>query len=350
MNSATAGWMRSPLWDVGLLALGWAPFYVWVAISSAGHESWFGDANSGFATAVAVALTLNFAHRQLVLILVYGDRETVAERPRAYVIAPLLALFVVFTAFWFEIRALKTAVLAALGVWNVWHVVQQRYGLMRVYAGRSRGGLESRESARADRALLWSSVLVMICATALGHADMLDGVPQAALLLSVIGPLLADPIVLSALAAALLLWGVVFWRWLRIERRSTPSARWPRWIFGLSTVALFAIFVVHGPVVGYLVLGVAHSLEYLAFVYQFSEKKYQRGTSNTAALLLGSVRRAPILLLPLIVSHVFLYEHRYALAYVTYYTTTSILHYLYDGWIWKLRQPRVAQPLEAAST
>ncbi|HMJ13491.1 MAG TPA: hypothetical protein VK524_18860 [Polyangiaceae bacterium] len=342
-------WMRSPLWDVSLLALGWIPFYVWVASNSVGKNSWFGDASAGFTAAVAVALALNFAHRQYVFILVYGDRETAAERPRGYVIAPLVALFVVCGAFWSENRALQLAVLGVLGIWNAWHVIQQRYGLMRVYAGRARGGLESRAAARADRALVWSSVLVMICATAWGHAGMLEGVPQAALLLSVIGPLLTGPIVKSALAAALLVWGVVFWRWLRIERRSTPLARWPRWIFGLSTLALLAIFVVHGPVVGYLVLGVAHSLEYLAFVYQFSEKKYQRGTNSVAALLLGSMGRAPIVLFPLLVAYVFLYEHRYALAYVTYYTTTSILHYLYDGWIWKLRSARVARPLEAST-
>jgi hypothetical protein len=350
MKPATqVGWMRSPLWDIGLLALGWVPFYVWVAIQSAGESLWFGAASTGFTAAVAVALALNFAHRQYVFILVYGDREAVAERPRAYVIAPLVALVVVCGAFWSGNVALRTGVLGVLGVWNAWHVIQQRYGLMRVYAGRARGGLESREAGRADRALLWSSVLVMICATALVHAGMLEGVPQAGLLLSIIGPLLATPVVLSALAASLLLWGVVFWRWLRIERRSTPLARWPRWIFGLSTLGLFAIFVVHGPVVGYLVLGVAHSLEYLAFVYQFSEKKYQRGTGSVAALLLGSMRRAPIVLFPLLLAYVFLYEHRYALAYVTYYTTTSILHYLYDGWIWKLRTPRVAQPLGAST-
>jgi hypothetical protein len=102
-------------------------------------------------------------------------------------------------------------------------------------------------------------------------------------------------------------------------------------------------------VVGYLVLGVAHSLEYLAFVYQFSEKKYQGGTGNAAALLFGNVWRAPILLFPLIIAHVLVYEHRYVFAYATYYTTTSILHYLYDGWIWKLRQPRVARPLQAST-
>jgi len=213
-------WMRSPLWDVSLLALGWIPFYVWVASNSVGKNSWFGDASAGFTAAVAVALALNFAHRQYVFILVYGDRETAAERPRGYVIAPLVALFVVCGAFWSENRALQLAVLGVLGIWNAWHVIQQRYGLMRVYAGRARGGLESRAAARADRALVWSSVLVMICATAWGHAGMLEGVPQAALLLSVIGPLLTGPIVKSALAAALLVWGVVFWRSRGVRLRS----------------------------------------------------------------------------------------------------------------------------------
>lgn len=341
--------MRGPLWDTALLAFCWLPFYVWVAIQSGGESSWFGDASPGFSAAVAVALALNFAHRQYVFILVYGDREARAERPRAYVIAPLVALLVVCSAYWSGNMLLRTIVVGALGVWNAWHVIQQRYGLLRVYAGRARGGLESRESAHADRTLVWTSVFVMACATAVWHAGMLEGIPHATLLLSIIGPLLAGPFVKFALSFALLVWAIVFWHWLRIERRATPLARWPRWLFGLSTLALFTIFVVHGPVVGYLVLAVAHSIEYLAFVYVFSEKKYQRGMGSVAAILLGSVQRAPIVIVPLLVAYVFLYEHRYALAYLTYYSTTSILHYLYDGWIWRLRKQRVAQTIGAAA-
>jgi hypothetical protein len=331
-----------------LLAFGWVPFYVWVAIDSARVNSWVSDGDSGFTAAVALALALNFAHRQYVLILVYGDRQAMAERPRAYLIAPILALAVVGGAMWSGHQLAQTVVFGALSVWNAWHVIQQRYGIMRVYAGRARGGLESREAGRADRAFLWSSVLVMICATALWHARLLEDVPQATLLLSIVGPLLAGPIVKAALAAALVVWVITMLRWLKIERSATATARWPRWIFGLSTFALLAIFVLHGPVVGYIVLGVAHSIEYLAFVHQFGEKRYNHGTGNVAAFLLGSVRRAPVILAPLLLSYVFLYSHRYALAYVTYYTTTSALHYLYDGWIWKLRKPSVARPLGAA--
>ncbi len=187
---------------------------------------------------------------------------------------------------------------------------------------------------------------VTACAATLWQARSLEGVPQAIRLLAIVRPLMAGPTMGVALAVALVVWALAMRRCWRIERAATPTARWPRWIFAVSTLALLAIFVVHGPVVGYLVFGVAHSIEYLAFVHQFGEKKYRGVTGSVAALLLGSMRRAPVVLAPLLLGYVFLYRHRFALAYVTYYATTSVLHYLYDGWIWRLRQPRVMQPLE----
>ena len=345
MPTTNLGWLRGPLWDVGLLAFGWLPFYVWVAVGSAGTSHWGSDDTPGFAAAVALALALNFVHRQYVLVLVYGDPEALAERPRAYAIAPVVALLLVGGAVLSRRPPAQTAVFILLATWNVWHVIQQRYGLMRVYAGRARGGLESKEAARADKHLLWASVLVTACGAALWRVRSLEGVPQATRLLVAVRPLLAGPIITIASCVAMVVWALAIARWWRIELTSTSVVRWPRWIFGLSTLALLAIFVVNGPVVGYLVFGVAHSIEYLAFVHQFGDKKYNGGTSNVAALLLGSLKRAPLVLAPLLLGYVFLYRHRYALAYVTYYTTTSVLHYLYDGWIWRLRQPSVARPL-----
>lgn len=345
MPKTNLGWLRGPLWDVGLLSFGWLPFYIWVAVASRGASNWGSSDSQGFAAAVALALALNFVHRQYVLVLVYGDPEARAERPRTYAIAPVIALLLVGGAVWSRLPMAQLVVLTVLGTWNVWHVIQQRYGLMRVYAGRAGGGLESRETARADKGLLWSSVAVTTCGAALLRARTLDDVPLATRLLRVVRPLLAGPVIAVVTAAAVVVWLLAMRRWWRMNRASIPKARWPRWIFGLSTLALLAIFVVHGPVVGYVVFGVAHSIEYLAFVHQFGEKKFNGGTGSVAAILLGSMRRAPLFLAPLLLGYVFLYRHRFALAYVTYYATTSVLHYLYDGWIWRLRQPRVARPL-----
>src|SRR5678810_537676 len=134
MPTRNPGWLRGPLWDVGLLAFGWLPFYAWVAVATLGTSHWGSDDGQSFAAAVAVALALNFVHRQYVLVLVYGDPEAIAERPRAYAIAPVIAFAVVGGALWSRFPAAQSAVLVALGTWNVWHVIQQRYGFMRVYA------------------------------------------------------------------------------------------------------------------------------------------------------------------------------------------------------------------------
>jgi hypothetical protein len=346
MPTTNLGWLRSPTWDVGLLAFGWLPFYAWVAAASGMTAQWGLDGTPSFTAAVAVALALNFIHRQYVLVLVYGDRETFAERPRAYALAPLVSFALVGTVLASGPAAAKSVLVAGIGSWNVWHVIQQRYGLLRVYAARARGGLETRAAARVDMAVLWSSVALTTCAVAAWWVPSLAGFPQAAYMRAIVEPLARHGVLGSVTAAAGGVWVWSMVRWLRLER-AVPGRRWPRWIFALSTFALLAIFVVQGPVVGYVVFGVAHSIEYLAFVYQFGEKKYDRGTHNVAALVVGSVRRAPLLLVPLLVGYAFLYQHRFALAYATYYVSTSILHYLYDGWIWRLRQSRVARPLGA---
>ena len=44
-------------------------------------------------------------------------------------------------------------VLVTIGVWNVWHTIQQRYGILRAYAGKAKGGLEQRAHGRRDHAL-----------------------------------------------------------------------------------------------------------------------------------------------------------------------------------------------------
>ena len=137
MSSRTAqvGWLRGPLWDISCLALGWVPFYLWLLgtpLTRPGQE-----AGPSLAVALIIALGLNFLHRHYVFLLVYGDRASFGERPRAYVAAPVLAFVIVATSLLCSLPNGKEALLVALGSWNVWHVMQQRYGLLRAYAARA---------------------------------------------------------------------------------------------------------------------------------------------------------------------------------------------------------------------
>ena len=345
MSSASSdlGWLRSPIWDASLLAFGWVPFYLWVAL----HPLM--QASGGLATVLIVALALNFLHRHYVLLLVYGDRAVYNERPRAYVTAPLVAFAAVATLVLSGLPAGKEVLLGALGTWNVWHVIQQRYGLLRAYAARARGGLETREASRRDFRLLWAAVLVTAPLVVLEQRSVIESRPEAAPVFDVIGPWLGRPLLVGVALAFGALFAAAFAAWAAGEARARPSSRLPRYVFLGSTFALLAIFVAHGPVVGYLVFGVAHSVEYLAFVHHFGERKYKASVGSVAARILGDVRRAPLLLAPLFLAYLLLHAHRFTLAYLTYFSTTSALHYLYDGWIWRLRQPKVAGPLLLSS-
>jgi hypothetical protein len=333
------GWLRSPLWDACLLAFGWVPFYLWVVLYP------LMDANASLGPLLVVALALNFLHRHYVLLLVYGDRDVFEERRRAYVAAPLVAFVAVATLVLSGLPAGKEVLFGALGTWNVWHVIQQRYGLLRAYAARAKGGLETREASRRDFRLLWAAVLVTAPLVVLGQRSVIESRPEAAPVFSVIGPWLAPSFVAIVAAVFAALFLAAFVAWARGEARAHPLARAPRYVFLGSTFALLGIFVLHGPVVGYLVFGVAHSVEYLGFVHHFGERKYKGTAGAAAARLLGDVRRAPVLLAPLFLAYLLLHAHRFTLAYVTYFSTTSALHYLYDGWIWRLRQPKVSEPL-----
>ena len=319
-----------------MLAFGWVPFYLWVALY---------PLEQAIHLALIVALALNFLHRHYVLLLVYGDRDVFGERPRAYVVAPLVAFAVVATLALSGLPAGKAVLIGALGTWNVWHVIQQRYGLLRAYAARARGGLETREASRRDLRLLWAAVLVTAPLVVLGQREVLESRPEAEPVLAVIGPWLAPRFLVAVAAACAVLFAIALVAWARGEARARPLARLPRYVFLASTFALLGVFVAHGPVVGYLVFGVAHSVEYLAFVHHFGERKYKGSAGTVAARILGDIRRAPLLLAPLFVAYLLLHAHRLSLAYITYFSTTSALHYLYDGWIWRLRQPKVAEPL-----
>jgi hypothetical protein len=341
---ADLGWLRSAAWDVFLLAFGWVPFYLWLLATPLGRPGAAAEVSGSFGTALLIALALNFLHRHYVLVLVYGDRSVLDARPRAYALAPPVALAIVGGLLMCGPTG-KITLLGALGTWNVWHVLQQRYGLLRAYAARARGGLEKRDMSRRDWRLLWSAFLVTAPLVVLRQRSAFEARPEAARIFSVIGPWLGPAVLAAAGVLFALLFALAAVAWVRGEVAARPLARLPRYLFLGSTFALLGIFLVHGPVIGYLVFGIAHSIEYIAFVHHFGERKYAGQGGALAARLFADVRRAPLVLAPLFGIYLLVHEHRFSLAFVAYFSTTSALHYLYDGWIWRLREPRVSEPL-----
>lgn len=361
--------MIGPAWDLAAMAFGWLPFYVWlVAGLGLGAEVFGGPRLAGAAAeqatalAVVVALAITYVHRHYTFLVVYGDREVLSQRARAYWLAP--ALVVALLAFARATADVAPATIAGVklspwqvallvtGAWNIWHTLQQRYGLLRIYAGKLGGAVAEPEQARRDRALLWLSAATVAVALPVTRPELLSGHINARKLGRAVAPI-ADSwgawLLLAALLSAL---GYTLFRWLRREFAAPEplSRRAPRLALMGSTLLLLAIFLVHGPVIGYLCFGTAHAVEYVAFVHHYGVRKFahpeRRGVA--AALLRDARKAVPVLVGGFLLLFWLLRDQRRTDVYLVYYTATSWLHFLYDGWIWKVRKPELQRTLAIA--
>lgn len=359
--------MIGPVCDLAALAFGWLPFYLWLVVGlGLGAEPFGGGltgraAEEATALAVLAALAISYVHRHYTFVVVYGDREVFSQRARAYWLAP--ASIVAIVALAKATAGLSPATVAGVklspwqlalfvtGAWNIWHTLQQRYGLLRIYAGKLGGGTQLPEQARRDRALIWLATATVAVALPLLRPQLLGGHVNARKLGRVLAPLAEAWWAWALLVAVSGALGYVLLRWLAHELRApaTPAQRAPRLALMGSTLLLFAVFLLHGPVIGYLCFGTAHAIEYMAFVHHYGLKKYGRGAGRrgAAAAILRDARIAvPGLAGGLLLVFWLIHEQRRTDVYLIYYTATSWLHFLYDGWIWKVRRPELQRTLE----
>lgn len=371
MTTARAGWLRGPAWDSGLLGFVWVPFYLWVVFGlglgaeAIGYERLSPyESRQALGLAIAVALGFTYIHRHYTFLIVYGDPKTFRSRARAFVIAPLVLVGLVALArsedqtVLIDVDGVRLTpwvlLLVSSGLWNVWHTVQQRYGILRVYAAKSKGGLERPEHGLRDRLMLWSAIAIVAVVLLWFRGETFLSHGSARSVYSVLSPF-ATSAAGTALLLGLSLGAVGVFAWWAKHELSAPltwAERVPRLTFLFSTFALLVVFVVHGPIVGYLCFGAAHALEYLSFVHHFAKGKLggDPDAPSVAAAALGKpLLWAPMLVLGLGGAYLLLRQYRATDVYLTYYIATSMLHFLYDGWIWKVRRPEVARPLGVAA-
>ena len=354
-----------PWFDSACIAWAWLPYYLFVVFVLGLDGEWSRGGRDGNGTepglglAMLVAFGLSYIHRHYTFLLVYGDREIFHQRLRAYTLTPA----VLFVALALVLRVqgdvrvqlfgLKLSpwmlVLVVTGSWNVWHTLMQRHGISRIYASKAHPGLRARAHGRRDLALLWSCVALTAVVTLLFRPSTFAGIGNARKFLRVADPLLHGWVGHSVLAAAAIVSVVTASRWLTHERSvDLPlRARLPRINFLASTAALLAVFVLHGPVIGYLCFGVAHAVEYVFFFHVFGRRKFAgrppEQQTFASKMLARPLLWGPLIAVGLTLIYFALVDRRDTEAYLVYYTSTSLLHFLYDGWIWKVRKPEVAK-------
>ncbi len=239
-------------------------------------------------------------------------------------------------------RPLFSALLGLAILWTIYHTVMQKVGLLRIYSRRAGAG-----ASWTDKALpfAWLGVLIF-------HLGSLPSAREKAFVVWRASPAVQESLELAAtllpylLVPCLAFAGVV--SILHVREPLIRGARfsWPRTLYVFSIPMLYASFY-YDVFVGYAVLGFSHAIEYLAFVNVYARRKYL-SRSPDSSLLARAVRHQGaamagycLVVLPAFV----LWNSAAPISLEWYIVGSGFLHFIYDGWIWKLRKPEVGKPL-----
>jgi hypothetical protein len=289
------------------------------------------------AVLVLVVFMVNYVHRHLTFALVYGDREEFESRKTAYLVLPLFMAIITAGFVYFSVFA----VLLTLSVmWTMYHSVAQKYGLTRIYSRKAGYG-----ASWLDRAVIFSWFAYLIFALADKENDTLHNFSAGQTILEYIGDYAGLMGTVSYVILAVALFFTIIYIATEYGNRHRISI--PKNLYVFSVLLLYSIFL-YDLVVGYIVFAFSHGIEYIAFVNMYIKKKYRQRPSSRSFLAQAS-RKLWIYsaLFSLLIISLCLIGINYDKGgFATYIVGSSFLHFLYDGWIWKLRKPGVGKPLD----
>src|SRR5881396_4787 len=281
------------------------------------------------------------------MIRAYGDRALFQRFRWRFIFAPV---FLVVVCAAFSLWDLKGIVLVAF-VWGVWHGMMQTYGFCRIYDAKV--GSFAQLTRRLDFALcgIWFATAVLLSPQRM--TDTLESYYAAG------GPFIPPALLRAAqqglLAFACAVSGVFLvnfvWMWMQGKR---PS---PVKLVLLATSISFWWYcnnIVASVLVGIALFEVFHDVQYLSLVWIYNRKRVE--TDSSIGGFMHFVFRRSGSLIGLYVGLIFAYG---ALGYFKssididvvkrvltgVVTASALLHFYYDGFIWKVREKSTRQSL-----
>ncbi|MBI3557793.1 MAG: hypothetical protein HY074_16150 [Deltaproteobacteria bacterium] len=355
-------WIHSPLVDLGVIAFGWLPVYVLFLVA---WSAWKFDNScdvltlwacpDGIQSLIVFAGFITSVHRHYALPFIYGDRAEFDRHAAVYTWVPILLACVVFPACLYRLLppgsrrsilyGIYTFVASVSGVWNIYHILMQKFGFLRIYAAKLGYG-----EVKLDRKLFFTWLALVIVLSARGYTETFfqylsdSGFGWSVVLLPatrVAAKILLAP---TALVAA-----YCTWQWGKIEWRNYTPAALPKLIFATS-VALICLTFMQSLLLGFIVFGFSHAFEYCVFANLYACRKY-RGVNSGPPMCFWS--RGPLFLGPVLANAILVAAVFYLYKVLrsnplwgllpAYALTSSLLHFYYDGLIWKMSNQKTRE-------
>ena len=323
------------------------------------------------ATALIVGAHVIFtvAHHMPTFVRIYGDVELLRRFRWTLLLGPVVPLafsagVLVFIAWqgypveWFLYLYLM------LALWDPWHFLRQHYGFMRIYDRHNEG--PRRLAARFDLLLCVSFFAFVLLASSAWVPEFLSDLYTAAHIpaLMVVTPQLLDALTsLGATGAGLSLAAYVgYLYWCRRQGYFVSPAK----VF-LVVGTFPVLYLTYTPnsliaslapgwsfKVGFACIGIVHMTQYLAIVWRYNRGLAAQPERARAGLFRMLHKRGGWLAAIGYVGVCLLYgdvvttkfDNRWLMsALLAVGFTSTLLHYYYDGFIWKVRHQQNHQSL-----
>jgi Tfp pilus assembly protein PilF len=281
------------------------------------------------------------------MIRAYGDRALFERFKWRFIFAPLFLLAVCTAFFWWDLKG----ILLVVFFWGVWHGLMQTYGFCRIYDAKT--GTFDALTRRLDFAMcvIWFATAVALSPYRL--SDTLDTYYLCG------GPFippsvvqLGQGLILLLAVAVSVLFVAHFCRLWIIGKRPNPV----KVALLITSIAFwwYCNNLVANILVGIALFEVFHDVQYLSLVWIYNRNRVEKD-SNIGGFMRFVFRRSGSLI-GLYVGLVLAYG---SLAYINAHlgidtvkriltgvvTASTLLHFYYDGFIWKVRERSTRQSL-----
>jgi len=286
------------------------------------------------------------------MIRAYGDRALFQRFRTRFVVAPLALLGVCIWSSVYDIQAIQLVALS----WGIWHGMMQTYGFCRIYDAKAAGKATAR--ARVDLALCFSWFLAAVLLSPMRFRTCLDLYYESG------GPMVPPALVvylqygvLFALAAVTLVFLWRQWRDWQISGIASPI----KITLLISSIAFwwYCNNGVQNILVGIALFEVFHDVQYLAIVWIYNRMRVERDDS-IRGFMRFVFRRSGSLIgvyvglviaygsIAFTTSSVSIEAIKHVLIGVV--TASALLHFYYDGFIWKVRETQTGAMLGIAAS
>lgn len=289
-----------------------------------------------------------FGHHLPGMMRAYGDPELFARFRTRFVAAPVALILICVGSTVYG----HPGVFVVGAVWGWWHYLMQTYGFLRIYD--SKAGSVDGSTRVLDKAmcLAWFAAPLLLqpsdLTDLLRHAHA-AGWPLARMIsLETLQTIVAAAV--TCVTGSFLIETARQW-----SRGRRPSALKLALMASTFSFYWYSVTTIENLLVAYALFELFHDVQYLTIVWVFNRGRSQQGAklpAFTRFLFQPRVSRIGAYL-GLIVAYGLL-ERGTRLGsgdsmrsvWEGVFVASTLLHYYYDGFIWKLREGSVRQPLE----